>query len=148
MSNSNKHDETKSDSPTARAERSFRSALSNLRQVASEATEEAIKLAKSARPEVERRAKQAKAAADSTRPHIEKKAREATDYVREHQDEIIRASKRGASVAASGAARAATPRPLRPAVDAMQRELRKIPADEATTTEDSYSDATDDRTKP
>jgi len=147
MSNSNKHDETKSDSPSARADRSFRSALNSLRQVASEATEEAIKLAKSARPEVERRAKQAKAAADATRPHLERKAREATDYVREHQDEIVRASKRGASVAASGAARAATPRPLRPAVDAMQRELRNPPADETATTEDPSSDATDDTKK-
>ena len=93
-------------------------------EVAGAGAEEARKLAEIARPEVERRARQAKAAAEAARPHLEQKARDATDYVRDHQDEIVRASKRGAEVAASGAARAVTPAPLRPAVDAMKHELR------------------------
>lgn len=112
--------------PDART--SFRSALRGLLRAASEVAEtgveEARKLAEAARPEVERRARQAKAAAEAARPHIEGKAREATDYVRDHQDDIVRASKRGAEVAASTAAHAVTPRPLRPAIDAMSRELR------------------------
>jgi hypothetical protein len=110
---------------------SFRSALRGLRRAASEVAEtgaeEARKLAEAARPEVERRARQARAAAEAARPHIEGKAREATDYVREHQDDIVRASKRGAEVAASTVARTVTPGPLRPAVDAMERELRATP---------------------
>lgn len=114
---------------------SFRSALRGLRRAASEVadagTEEARRLAEAARPEIERRAQQAKAAAEAARPRIEEKAREATNYVREHQDEIVNASKRGAEVAASGAARAVTPGPLRPALDAMERELRDPPSDEA-----------------
>ena len=107
---------------------SFRSALRRLRRAATEAAsagaEEARKLAETARPEIERRAQQARAAAEAARPRVEQKARDAADYVREHQDEIVDASKRGASVAASGAARAVTPGPLRPAIDAMERELR------------------------
>lgn len=122
------------DDPTAGARTSFRSALRGLRRAASEVadagTEEARKLAEVARPEIARRAQQAKAAAEAARPHVEQKAREATSYVREHQDEIVRASKRGAEVAASGAARAVTPGPLRPALDAMERELRDPPAEE------------------
>lgn len=113
---------------------SFRDALRGLRRAASEVAdagaEEARKLAEAARPEIERRAKQAKAAADAARPHVEQKAREATAYVREHQDEIVRASKRGAEVAASGVARTVTPGPLRPALDAMERELRDSPQDD------------------
>lgn len=126
-----------SDDPTKGARGSFRDALRGLRRAASEVadagTEEARKLAEAARPEIERRAQQAKAAAEAARPHVEQKAREATSYVREHQDEIVRASKRGAEVAASGAARAVTPGPLRPALDAMERELRDPPADDAAT---------------
>ncbi len=121
------------DSP-AEPRTSFRSALRGLRRAASEvadaSAEEARKLAEAARPEIERRAKQAKAAAEAARPQMEQKARDETDYVRDHQEEIVRASKRGAEVAASTAARAVTPRPLRPALDAMQRELRDPPTDE------------------
>jgi len=127
---------------------SFRSALRGLRRAASEVAdaasvaadagaEEARKLAEAARPEIERRAQQAKAAAEAARPRIGEKAREATNYVREHQDEIVNASKRGAEVAASGAARAVTPGPLRPALDAMERELRDPPAAEGDTADDA-----------
>ncbi len=122
---------------------SFRDALRGLRRAASEVAdagaEEARKLADAARPEIERRAKQAKAAADAARPHVEQKAREATAYVREHQDEIVRASKRGAEVAASGVARTVTPGPLRPALDAMERELR-----DPSTAESSESERPDE----
>ena len=129
MSKNNNGEEAPADAQPAGAERaSFRSALRGLRRAASEvagaSADEARKLAEAAKPEVERRARQAKAAADAVRPVIEERAREAADYVREHQDESGSASKRGASVAASGAARAVTPRPLRPAIDAMERELR------------------------
>jgi hypothetical protein len=125
---------------------SFRSALRGLRRAATEAAsagaEEARKLAETARPEIERRAQQAKAAAEAARPRVEQKARDAADYVREHQDEIVDASKRGASVAASGAARAVTPGPLRPAIDAMERELR-TPAESPEATEPSEESDTE-----
>ena len=142
MSKQNDPDD-RPDTPPPGAERTFRDALRGLRRAASEVAEagaeEARKLAEIARPEVERRARQAKAAADAARPHLEQKAREATDYVRDHQDEIVRASKRGAGVAASGAASAVTPGPLRPAVDAMKDELRK-PSEEATANADGDAD--------
>ena len=131
---------TTPDETPGEAAPSFRSALRGLRRAASEAAtagaEEARKLAETARPEIERRAQQAKAAAEAARPHVEQKAREATDYVREHQEEIVSASKRGASVAASGAARAVTPGPRRPAIDAMERELRTPSEADLNTAED------------
>ena len=129
------------------ARSSFRDALRGLSRAASEVAEsgaeEARRLAEAARPEVERRAKQAKAAADAARPHVEQRARDATKYVREHQDDIVRASKRGAQVAGSTAARTVTPGPLRPAVDAMEQELRK-PGKPATASDEAGpNEATD-----
>lgn len=152
MSESTNRNEPTGDDPSGKPARSsFRDALRGLGRAASEVAgagaEEARKLAETARPEVERRAQQAKAAAEAARPHIERKAREATDYVREHQDEIVRASKHGAGVAASGAARAVTPGPLRPAVDAMQRELRK-PAQESTDDADNEAPAATGNVEP
>jgi ElaB/YqjD/DUF883 family membrane-anchored ribosome-binding protein len=112
---------------------SLRDALRGLTRAASEVAasgaEEARRLAETARPEVERRAReatrQAKAAAEAARPHAERAIHDATEYVKTHQDDIRRASKQGARTAASTAARAVTPGPLRPAVDAMSRELRQ-----------------------
>jgi ElaB/YqjD/DUF883 family membrane-anchored ribosome-binding protein len=119
--------------PAERRSSSLRDALRGLTRAASEVAtsgaEEARRLAETARPEVERRAReatrQAKAAAEAARPHAERAIHGATDYVRTHQDDIRRASKTGARTAASTAARAVTPGPLRPAVDAMSRELRQ-----------------------
>ena len=78
-----------------------------------------------AKPEVERLAGQTKAAAQAAAPRVERTARQAAgrtaDYVREHEREIRPAAGR----TARQAARAATPRPLRPAVDAFEDELRK-----------------------
>ena len=138
--------------PSGSGRGSLRDALRGLRRAASEVAdagaEEARKLAEAARPEIERRAKQAKAAADAARPHVEQKARAASEYVRQHQEEIVRASKRGAEVAASGAARAITPGPLRPALDAMEQELRQpsdahaeAPEEETNTEDTPTSDA-------
>jgi hypothetical protein len=148
MSKNNNEEEAPPDARRSGAERaSFRSALRGLRRAASEvagaSADEARKLAEAAKPEVERRARQAKAAADAVRPVIEERAREAVDYVREHQDEIVSASKRGVDVAASGAARAVTPRPLRPAIDAMERELRGS-ANEASEKPDADTEGPDD----
>ena len=78
-----------------------------------------------AKPELERLADQTKAAAQAAAPRVERTAREAVgrtaDYVREHDRELRSAAGR----TAKQAARAATPRPLRPAVDAFEDELRK-----------------------
>jgi hypothetical protein len=87
-----------------------------------EAAERARRVAEAARPEAERLARQAKAAAEAARPHVERAAREAGVYAREHEDELRNA--------ATKAARFVAPAPLRPALDAMDNELRRSPAQE------------------
>ena len=125
---------------------SFGGALRGLARVAGFAAaaghEEARRLADAARPEVERRVKQAKAAAVAATPHIKQAATDATEYVREHQDEIRRGAKRGAGVVADQAVRTVTPRPLRPAIDAMKDELREQPKTTSEATETDTDEAT------
>ena len=97
---------------------------------------------------MERLAKQAKAAADAATPHVKQAAAGATDYVREHQDEIRRGAKRGAGVVADQAVRTVTPGPLRPAIDAMKDELREQPdetSEEPEPTTDEQSEPTEPR---
>ena len=135
--------------PKRNSTSSFGGALRDLARVAGEAAAaggaEARRLADAARPEVERRAKQAKAAAGSATPHIKQVAADATEYVREHQDEIRRGARRGAGVVADQAVRAVTPRPLRPAINAMKDELREQPktTSEAPDTETEPTEARD-----
>ena len=129
---------------------SFGGALRGLARAAGEAAaaggEEARRLAESARPEVERIAKQAKAAANAATPHIKQAATDATEYVREHQDEIRQGAKRGAGAVADQAVRTVTPRPLRPAIDAMKDELREQPR--TTSKAVDTETATDEVTEP
>jgi len=89
-------------------------------RAARDAAARAKRAAEAAKPEAERLARQAKAAADAARPHAERAAREAAGYAREHEDEL--------KSAAARAARIVAPRPLRPALDAMEEELRGKPA--------------------
>ena len=118
--------------PKRKPASSLGDALRGLARAASEAAttggQEARRLAETARPEVERRAKQAKAAVDAATPHVKQATADATDYVREHQDELRRGARRGAGVIADQAVRAVTPRPLRPAIDAIKNESRAQPA--------------------
>jgi hypothetical protein len=130
--------------PPRRKPAGFGGALRGLARAAGEVAaasgEEARRLAETARPEVERIAKQAKAAAEAATPHIKQAATDATDYVREHQDEIRAGAKKGAGVVADQAVRTVTPRPLRPAIDAMKDELREQPK--------ATSDAPDEEIEP
>lgn len=89
-------------------------------RMARDAAERAKRAAEAAKPEAERLARQARAAAEAARPHAERAANEAARYAREHEDELREA--------ASKAARFVAPVPLRPAVDAMDAELRRKPA--------------------
>lgn len=117
----------------------FGSALRGLARAAGEVAaasgEEAKRLAETARPEVERLAKQAKAATDAATPHIKQAASDASEYVREHQDEIRAGAKKGAGIVADQAVRTVTPRPLQPAIDAMKDELREEPETSSETPE-------------
>lgn len=128
---------------------SFGDAFRGLARVAGFAAaagnEEARRLADASRPEVERRVRQAKAAAVAATPHLKQAATDATEYVREHQDEIRRGARRGAGVVADQAVRAVTPRPLRPAINAMKDELGKQPktTSEAPDTETEPTEARD-----
>lgn len=93
-----------------------------------EAAERAKQAAEAAKPEAERLARQARAAAEAARPHIERAAGEAAHFAREHEDDIRNAAVR--------AAHSVAPQPLRPAIDAMRRELEQQPAaDEGQTPE-------------
>ena len=115
-------------SRAARAARGIRKSARRQRpaaeRAAREAGEQVRRAAEAARPRAERLARQAKDAAEAARPRVERAARDAADqardYTREHGDDIRRAAGR----AARGAARGLTPRPLRPAVDAFEEELR------------------------
>ena len=130
--------------PKRKPASSLGGALRGLARAASEAAavggQEARRLAETARPEVERRAKQAKVAAEAATPRVKQAAADATDYVREHQDELRRGARRGAGVIADQAVRAVTPRPLRPAIDAMKDELREQP--------ETTSEAPDETAEP
>jgi hypothetical protein len=86
-----------------------------------EAAERARDAVEAAKPEAERLARQARAAAEAARPHVERAAGEAVQFARDHEDEVRAAAVR--------AARNAAPPSLRPAVDAMQAELQKRPAE-------------------
>ena len=79
----------------------------------------ARRVAANAKPEAERRAKQARAAAEAARPHLERAATQARDYVQTHDEEIKRAAQAGARIAASRV----VPPSLRPIVDAAERGL-------------------------
>ncbi|MEX2446488.1 MAG: hypothetical protein WD734_04040 [Dehalococcoidia bacterium] len=94
----------------------------------------ARRFAADARPEAERAGRLAAerarlaaqhglAAAQAARPHVERAAGQARGYVHDHDDEIRRAAR----VAASLAATRAVPLPLRPIVDAASQELRRPP---------------------
>jgi ABC-type transporter Mla subunit MlaD len=100
-------------------------------RAAHDAAERVRKAADDAKPEVERLARNAKAAADAALPHIERAAKEAVDYTREHQDEIKGAAGKAGRVAARGV----TPAPLRPAIDAFEEELTGPGAEGAEGTE-------------
>ena len=78
-------------------------------------------LAARAKPEVERHAKQARAAADAARPHVERAAQSARDYVETHDQQIMRAAETGARMAADRI----VPPVLRPIVNAAEQELRR-----------------------
>ena len=78
-------------------------------------------LAARAKPEVERRAKQARAAAEAARPHVERAAQQARDYAKAHDEQIMRAAETGARLAADRV----IPPALRPIVNAAEQELRR-----------------------
>ena len=78
-------------------------------------------IAARAKPEVELRAKQARAAAEAARPHVERAAQQAKDYVQTHDEEIMRAAETGARFAANRV----IPPTIRPLVDAAEQELRR-----------------------
>ena len=79
----------------------------------------ARRVAASAGPEVERRAKQARTAAEAARPHIEHAAAQTRDYVQAHDEEIKRVAQAGARIAVSRV----VPPSLRPIVDAAEQKL-------------------------
>ncbi len=96
-------------------------------RAAHDVAEQAKRAVEAARPEAERLARQARAAAEAARPHVEHAAQEAASFAREHEDDLK-------SVAAR-AARIVAPLPLRPALDAIEEELRrKSPPQENDTT--------------
>jgi hypothetical protein len=90
-------------------------------QAARDASQQVRRAADAAKPEVERLAREAKAVADTALPHVEKAANDGVNYVREHGDEIRGAAGSAGKVVARGI----TPAPLRPAVDAFERELTR-----------------------
>ena len=114
-------------------------------RAAREAGEQLRRAAEAARPRAEQLARQAKDAAEAARPRVERAAHDAAgqarDYTREHGDDIRRAAGR----AARGAARGLTPRPLRPAVEAFEEELR---SSEQSTPDEAAATATDDAEQP
>jgi hypothetical protein len=79
---------------------------------AREVADRAKRVADAARPEVERLARQARAAAEAARPHVERAAQDAAAFAREHEDEL--------RAAATRAARMAAPYPLRPMINALE----------------------------
>ncbi len=78
-------------------------------------------IAARAKPEVERRVEQARAAADAAAPHVERAARQATDYVQAHDEQIKHVAETGARLAADRL----VPPILRPLVNAAEQELRR-----------------------
>ncbi len=112
-------------------------------QAARRASEEARHAAEVARPHAEEFARQARAAAEAARPRAEQAARDTARYAREHEEDLRRAGANGARAAA----RVVTPRPLRPAIDAFEEELRsKLTREEPPQTESKTEPDTD--TKP
>ena len=107
-------------------------------QAARDAGQQVRRAADAARPEVERLAREAKAAADAALPHVEKAANDGANYVREHSDEIRGAAGSAGKVVARGI----TPAPLRPAVDAFEQELTR--KDEAEPEKPAAADSVDD----
>lgn len=90
-------------------------------RAALDARKQVRRAADAARPEVERLARQAKVAAEAARPRVEQAARDAAHYAREHEEDVRRAAGRAARVAA----RSATPRSVRPAIQAFEEELHR-----------------------
>ena len=78
-------------------------------------------LAARAKPEVERRAAQARAAAEAARPHMERAAQQAREYVETHDEQIRHVAESGARMAANRI----VPPSLRPIVNAAEQELRR-----------------------
>lgn len=100
-------------------------------------------IAARAKPEVERRVEQARAAAEAAAPHVERAAQQAKDYVQAHDEQIKRVAETGARIAADRL----VPPVLRPIVNAAEQELRRpVPphSDEAP----SRDDEIDDEAKP
>jgi len=95
----------------------------HIEQAARRASEEARHAAEVARPRAEELARQARAAAEAARPRAEQAARDTARYAREHEEELRSAGGSGARAAA----RIVTPRPLRPALDALEEGLRGAP---------------------
>jgi len=97
----------------------------------------AKKIAERAKPEVERRVEQARAAAESAAPHIERAAQQAKDYVQTHDEQIKRVAETGARIAADRI----VPPMLRPIVNAAEQELRRpAPPREDEAPDDTHDD--------
>ena len=121
----------------------LRSFARSAQKAARRASEEARHAAEVARPHAEEFARQARAAAEAARPRAEQAARDTARYAREHEEDLRRAGANGARAAA----RVVTPRPLRPAIDAFEEELRsKLTREEPPQTESKTEPDTD--TKP
>ena len=112
------------------AEQAAKDALGAMREAAERAKPEAERLAREA-------ARKGEVLGKALKPQVSRVAQDAAEFAREHEDELRGAAGSAARTAARTAARGATPAPLRPAVDAFERELRRKEG------EDAAADATD-----
>ena len=135
----------------ARAEAERR--RSGAEQAAKDALGRMREAAERAKPEVERRAREARqsgeVAAEALKPQVSRVASDAAQFARDHESEL----KGAAGTVARTAARRATPAPLRPAVDAFERELQRKEADTRANAapdsgDDTHRDDADRAAKP
>ena len=123
------------------AEQAAKDALGTVREAAERAKPEAERLAREA-------VQKGEVIGKALKPQVSRVAQDTAEFAREHEEELRGAAGSAARAAARTAARGATPAPLRPAVDAFERELQRKEGQAAREDAAEATDGTEDTTTP